>query len=157
MKRGLYVIPYVSWLIISILLVSFSLFKSSESLVIYCIYSILVALILEIIRNRILNQNQVMNGTRITIYLIVNIFLGIPLIPLIMLSLMPLRVPIGFERYSDIAQFSWQQYLLLGYVLLIVLSNLLILKPSKMLNIAMFLLAPVIMYCSSLVTFILIK
>lgn len=148
MKVFAYFVPYVAWIILTILLIENGWLDDPYRLNGYWIYSAIVGLVLETLRNRYLAIAAALNKSRFALYVGANLLLGIPLLAVLVSAQLPLRVPVGlFEEESTLL--SWQQYLYVGYFAMWFALNAIIVKPSRIPNIILFLVSPVLLFASS--------
>ncbi len=148
MTKVKYYIPYAIWIIIVLILVENSMLDKKFSLISFIIYSFIISFSLEVIRNRLLNNAYSIKKTRSILYFTLNFLIGMPLFTIIYLVMFPIEsVTLNNETDFD----RWQQYLALGYFMVWFLINSVILKPSRLRNILLFIISPLILVVSTLI------
>lgn len=137
MSRLLYMIPFVVWLVITVFGIHRDLFNESWSLLIYCTYSVIIALVLIIYRNK--NNPVDMSNQRVWLYFVVNFVLGIPFFYVLFLS----HAPIQFV-YPDghFTLMPWQQYVFILYVAIWFVANAVIIRPGRLKQVLLFMVSP---------------
>jgi hypothetical protein len=149
MIRLVYLIPYFIWFLITIILIENSLINDKPHLFAFIILSLIIAFVLEVIRNRWLNYESLFNKTRLILFLVLNLLIGIPLFLIIVIVSVPLDVS-GLLGLNDQFEYgSWQQYLAIGYVFLWFVINAILLKPRDIKRILLFFSSLIIMGISS--------
>lgn len=139
MFRFFYSIPFVVWLVVTIFAVQLDYINESWPMLVYCLYSVVIALSLFVYRNKI---NPVdMSKTRMWLYFAVNIVIGVPFFYIVFLSHAPLKL-IYLE--IDFSLMPWQQYVFISYVATWFIANALIIRPGRFKQVLLFLASPLL-------------
>jgi hypothetical protein len=145
MKKFLLFTPHLFWLLLTVAIIETGLFKSIAELGIYLFLSLIIHLILEMKRNRLLSNDQKLTGLRIALYITANILLGF-FAGILYLFLLPviyfMTHPLG---YMDPGFTAIEAYLFIGYFAIWILTNTLILRVNSKGSIILFLISPVTM------------
>lgn len=136
-SRLLYAIPFVVWLVVTVIGVQLDYFNVSTSLFIYCAYSVVIALSLIYYRNR--NHPIHMSKMRIGLYFAMNLVLGIPFFQVLFLSHAPLKF---IYPDGDLTLMAWQQYVFITYVAIWFIANALIIRPGRLKQVLLFVVSP---------------
>jgi hypothetical protein len=149
MQRSLYYLPYFVFILVSVLLIESGRLANVKSLFLFFLYCIVVALGLEVYRNRIMSNINPISQKRFKLYIVTNSIIGIPLLYILMIVSLPMNIAIGISHETDKLLISDQQYLMFGYILIWFILNTLILRPAEKNSISLFILSPVILLVSS--------
>ncbi|MFC5531370.1 hypothetical protein [Cohnella yongneupensis] len=129
MIRLAYLFPYVTWFIVSCLLVEQTWLEARFRLYTFIIISLIIAAALELVRNKWLNVSPEMTRARWIAYVVANALLGIPLSAVVVIAAVPFGFYGPFDFEDQQGYENWQQYFVLGYGLIWFVANALIIKP----------------------------
>ncbi|MFD0587473.1 hypothetical protein ACFQZE_05630 [Paenibacillus sp. GCM10027627] len=143
-------IPYLLWFVMTVVLIETDFLTRPLPFFLYGLYSIVVALFLEIIRNRVTQRYIRLHSWRILLYFSINIAIGIPLKVILFYTSLPSHANLyymyGLRSAELIAD---QQYGLLLYACAWFAANMILLKPARLSTAALFVASPIILYITS--------
>lgn len=150
MKLVLY-IPYLFWILITLILIRGGFIGHPPSFIVYIGVSFIIALTLELYRNRTWGVGPEMKSRRWAAYFISNVVMGIPLFEIILVDMVVLAVnPViimssgSVQEMTVITQTAWAGYLAVWFAV-----NAAILRIHNLKKTVLLLVSPIIMLGAS--------